>query len=162
MISVFTRPAQDPVVVRLFENIPPDVAFAFLKEKFTKEDSITLRQMEYVEFLQTQYWRIVRDYVRLTTPAVCVICGRQHRLSLHHQSYDHHGMEHEYLEDLAFFCRDCHEEVHTCEPVKELLRKLLDQKVHRVNLPKPTENPNYDWRVVGNLPLRARMAEKVK
>lgn len=67
---------------------------------------------EYQNFLQSDYWEIVRDRILYRDNHTCQQCGSQTRLQVHHLTYEHHGEEHLYPEDLITLCRSCHEEVH--------------------------------------------------
>jgi HNH endonuclease len=73
-----------------------------------------LQELPYRYFLDTYYWRVLRDYVILMAGRRCQRCGRQHsayhRLEVHHNNYFHRGSEWRHMEDLEVLCRDCHEQ----------------------------------------------------
>lgn len=75
-----------------------------------------LRSMPYQEFLQTEYWGIVRLLVFERHEYCCALCGAEGALHAHHRTYEHHGMEHEHLEDLTALCADCHGRFHNKLP----------------------------------------------
>lgn len=67
---------------------------------------------EYNLFLQSDYWKQVREWVLQRDNNTCKSCGATKYLQVHHLTYEHHGREHEYLEDLVTVCRGCHERIH--------------------------------------------------
>lgn len=69
-----------------------------------------LRSLKYEEFLKTKYWRSVSRCLR--SMRKCELCGSTENLQIHHKTYEHHGQEHLYLEDLQCLCKDCHLKVH--------------------------------------------------
>lgn len=66
----------------------------------------------YYDFLQSDYWRYVRKLKLKQCGKKCQICGSKKDLSVHHNSYAHHGQEHKYLEDLVVLCNECHKMFH--------------------------------------------------
>jgi len=62
------------------------------------------------EFLQSIYWKIVRDYILWKYRYKCILCGGGKKLNVHHKNYNHHGLEHLYLDDLTVLCEDCHKQ----------------------------------------------------
>lgn len=71
-------------------------------------------QMEYGDFLNTPYWKAIAGKIRRKAGYRCQICGKQKTLSVHHRSYENHGLEHTYAgqRDLIAICQDCHEKFH--------------------------------------------------
>lgn len=65
----------------------------------------------YQQFLETAYWADVRSRV-LARDKHCQYCGKSNHLQVHHLTYQHHGKEHEHLEDLVTLCQQCHSEIH--------------------------------------------------
>lgn len=68
-----------------------------------------LRALPYQDFLKSEYWMIVRNYVVENSGGTCVSCKDAAVQEVHHRSYRHHGVEHLYLDDLMPVCRDCHQ-----------------------------------------------------
>ena len=66
----------------------------------------------YYDFLQSDYWRYVRKLKLKQCGKKCQICGSKKDLSVHHNSYAHHGQEHKHLEDLVVLCNECHKMFH--------------------------------------------------
>ena len=62
----------------------------------------------YDEFLQSSYWKKVREIKLKKAGKKCEVCGSRKNLDVHHNSYAHHGEEHKHLEDLVVLCRECH------------------------------------------------------
>ncbi len=147
------RSAFDPVSRKVFYALGSPVArFSYLYAVFRPEDEWHLQAMPYKEFLMTTYWRIIRDYVFNARENRCFHCGRKELLNLHHKTYEHHGREHEHLDDLFFLCQECHEAQH--KPMLDEIRTLLEELCgfKRIEHPKPwVDNPHYDPRVILNL-----------
>lgn len=70
--------------------------------------------MEYSDFLQTPYWKAIAGKIRRKAGYKCQICGEKKALSVHHRSYELHGLEHTYAgqRDLIAICQDCHDKFH--------------------------------------------------
>jgi DNA replication protein DnaC len=83
---------------------PP--SFASLNET-TDEICDSYRDMPYEEFLRTEYWAVVRDHL-VGKVGKCQLCSSRSNLAVHHNSYQHHGREHQHLEDLIVVCDRCH------------------------------------------------------
>lgn len=153
MISYLTRNVDDRVVQRLFQGLETaELRFNYLCLAFQPEHAVALQAMSYDDFLKTTYWIVIRNYLFATRDRCCYKCSRGGLLVLHHLNYEHHGYEHEHLDELVFLCRECHEENH--KPIDALLKKLLDiliQRERQVKLPEAVKNPNYDPRTLMNL-----------
>ena len=91
-----------------------DESFSFendvLNNDVPREATLVLRSLKYEDFLKTRYWMAISK--RLRDGAKCEICGSTENLHVHHKTYEHHGYEHLYLEDLQCLCNDCHLKVH--------------------------------------------------
>ena len=68
--------------------------------------------LDYKDFLQTPYWRIISDKVKQKAKYRCMICNSNKNLSTHHRCYTHHGDEIHHLEDLICICQECHNKHH--------------------------------------------------
>lgn len=66
----------------------------------------------YQTFLKSDYWREVRDMVLARDGHKCVRCESENALQIHHRTYEHHGREKEYLDDLETLCELCHKAGH--------------------------------------------------
>jgi 5-methylcytosine-specific restriction endonuclease McrA len=71
-----------------------------------------IRSMSYKRFLNSEYWQVVRAGAIDTHGSHCHYCGGSGS-DVHHKTYEHHGLEHEFLTDLMVVCRDCHGIYHT-------------------------------------------------
>lgn len=71
-----------------------------------------LKGKSYFEFLNSDYWKIVRQMVLRRDKNACVICKSTIFLQVHHDTYKNHFKEHLHLEDLMTLCRKCHKEHH--------------------------------------------------
>ena len=76
-------------------------------------------QMTYEEFLASEYWTIIAQYLKIKNKYTCQKCGKQFKhfkdLNIHHKTYEHHGLEHlEEIQnkDLLCCCKKCHRQEH--------------------------------------------------
>jgi hypothetical protein len=153
LIAFLTRDIHDPVVLPLFVSVTGAASrFEFLEISYEQDmPAATLRAMDYDRFLNTVYWHILREYVLSLSDLKCEICQADHDLQVHHLSYDHHGAEHLYPEDLQVRCVFCHAKEHsTAQRIKPILKALVYAKTPWIHHKpyKPVENPNYDPRVL--------------
>jgi hypothetical protein len=84
-----------------------------LCDSFDDYQDENLRALPYHAFIQSGYWNIVRNYKLLRADYRCELCESPDKLHVHHQSYEHHGREHEYLGDLIVVCAICHDKIHS-------------------------------------------------
>jgi len=73
-----------------------------------------IRELPYMEFLRTPYWRAIAEEVKRRSGFKCSKCSSTERLEAHHYSYRHHGYEHseEGMSDLISLCSNCHATLH--------------------------------------------------
>ena len=71
-----------------------------------------IKSMEYRDFLNTLYWKIVAAYVKYKAKFKCQVCGKSGVLNVHHRNYEHHGTEVYHTEDLVCLCDECHNLYH--------------------------------------------------
>jgi hypothetical protein len=84
--------------------------YSFVK-KYTEEEIEELRVMPYVDYLETEHWKLLRMAVLERMGRQCVICGNSHvEVHVHHLSYRRKG--HENINDLTCLCNECHKKVH--------------------------------------------------
>lgn len=69
---------------------------------------VDLRAIPYAAFLGTKYWKSVRSEKIIQADGKCEFCGCAVNLHVHHKTYEHHGKEHEHMDDLVVLCADCH------------------------------------------------------
>lgn len=74
-----------------------------------------LKGLKYKDFLKTLYWNAVACKVKHKANYRCQMCNSNSNLNVHHRCYDHHGMEHAYIQDLICICRECHKHFHVVE-----------------------------------------------
>jgi hypothetical protein len=68
-----------------------------------------LKEMPYKEFLQTPFWDVIRKKKLKSANHKCEICSKSNiKLAVHHLTYEHHGFEDIYLDDLQVLCDSCH------------------------------------------------------
>ena len=63
--------------------------------------------MDYLEYIQSDEWRLKREWALLFWSRRCVICYSPDFIEVHHRTYERLG--HEWLTDLIVLCRSCHE-----------------------------------------------------
>ena len=71
------------------------------------------RNLEYQDFLETDYWQAVRSWIVDRDQKTCRLCGDRvswKKYHVHHASYHHKGYEFE--NDLITLCEYCHELFH--------------------------------------------------
>jgi hypothetical protein len=68
-----------------------------------------IKAQPYRTFLQSDFWQDVRRRVLARDNGRCRVCDAPERLEVHHRTYDHHGAENLFLNDLTTLCHDCHE-----------------------------------------------------
>lgn len=76
---------------------------------------IKIINMQYKDFLNTVYWKAIRQYKLNKANHKCTICNSTKKLNVHHKTYDRHGLEHIPQvadEDLIVLCGDCHAKFH--------------------------------------------------
>jgi 5-methylcytosine-specific restriction endonuclease McrA len=94
-------------------NLSPWKRLEAIYDCFTEEEADRLRALPYRLFLQTTYWKIVRAHSINRAGSACRLCNRKSPLEVHHRTYAHHGLEHQwYAEDLIVLCNPCHAKFH--------------------------------------------------
>lgn len=72
-----------------------------------------LKSLSYDDFLQTAYWAHTRYEILSKIGYTCQLCGKKTKTpNVHHNTYEHHGREMEYLTDLIVLCPECHKRYH--------------------------------------------------
>lgn len=94
------------------DDNPVSVSYWRLKNNITCEDIDELKQMRYAEFLKTDYWVTVRNYILYEQGERCNLCSKTSNLHVHHKTYEHRGSEMNHLEDLIVLCSECHARHH--------------------------------------------------
>lgn len=84
-----------------------------LNKKYSKSKTKAKRKKVYSEFLQSNYWKNVRQNILIRDNNSCVKCNKKTKLEVHHKTYKNHGKEHLHLDDLITLCRTCHELEHS-------------------------------------------------
>lgn len=85
----------------------------------------------YYEYLKSDKWKRIRDFVRERDGNKCVECGCRKRLECHHLTYDHLYNEEYYMEELETLCRDCHQQKEDRKKYRSKNEALL-AKIERV------------------------------
>lgn len=74
-----------------------------------------VRLLNYSDFLQTPYWKIVSKYKKSQNDFKCQLCNSGGTLNVHHKTYARHGYEHltdVIKNDLICLCENCHKKFH--------------------------------------------------
>lgn len=94
------------------ETLPNWKRFQSLCAVITPEDCEELAALPYRQFLQSAYWTVVKRKALKMADFRCELCNDHGTVDVHHRTYEHHGYEHAYLEDLTCLCRQCHSKFH--------------------------------------------------
>lgn len=73
---------------------------------------IRLMKLQYTDFLKTYYWRAIAMYLKHKNGDHCTYCNAEAGLQVHHKTYDHHGIELFYMDELEVLCDNCHKAKH--------------------------------------------------
>lgn len=73
-----------------------------------------LRALPYQEYLQSDYWKLIRKCAIEQHGGICQRCRRWDRgqIDVHHTRYLNRGEEYRYLDDLKILCHECHTDAH--------------------------------------------------
>lgn len=84
------------------------------------------RNLNYKQFLRSEYWFYVKKKVLIRDGHKCVLCGSKVGIQVHHNSYKHHYNEHNHLKDLTTLCKYHHEGYHDLLKLEgeEILNKI--------------------------------------
>jgi hypothetical protein len=113
---------------------------------FLAEFHFEMSQMNYLDYLQTDTWKVTRQ-IQIRRQPKCQRCGRVFHLEANHLTYQPIGIEILSLDTcLETLCRDCHAEApvpprHMSGDCK--LCELATSIVRPVQLKLPMYAPNY-------------------
>lgn len=91
------------------------IAFNQMKASLTDEDIAALKTMPYKSFLQTKYWKTLKEYVLTHVDNACALCSCQSEknLELHHRTYQYRGNEFSNIrKSITVLCHQCHQMFH--------------------------------------------------
>lgn len=100
---------------KILERLEKEEVVSFKSKSVPKaplRDKNKTPKENYDVFLNSNYWKYVRDLKIATSGGKCQICGCRKGLNVHHNTYAHHYNEHLHLEDLVVLCSKCHEKFH--------------------------------------------------
>jgi hypothetical protein len=95
-----------------YEKYAGMVCFSENKHGIYLPESMEYKFSAYDEFLASEYWQDCRRLILTRDNFRCVKCNANQKLQVHHLTYEHHGFEMEYLDDLITLCRRCHASAH--------------------------------------------------
>jgi len=97
-------------------NVNPDHIADYICKYLSHEN--------YWKFVNTLYWKIVADWVKLQKKFMCVLCWSTIDMRAHHPNYDKiHGYEIQMVDYLVCLCDKCH-------------------NIHHDGIPSETKNEN--------------------
>ena len=80
-------------------------------DKPSTERIFCMNKNEYRNYLQSNHWKEIKERYRNSKfKKNCYICHSPNNLDLHHKTYERLGNE--FLRDLIYLCRRCHELTH--------------------------------------------------
>jgi 5-methylcytosine-specific restriction endonuclease McrA len=82
------------------------------KSKSESRQTKTIDCKTYTDFLQSDYWSLVRNKILIRDGHMCIICHSKDNLCVHHSTYKNHKNELNHLSDLDTLCKDCHKIIH--------------------------------------------------
>ena len=71
-----------------------------------------LKNLEYSDYLQTDYWQELAKECKRLAGHKCQLCSSKEKLRAHHRSYENRGDPKNEIKDLVCLCADCHERFH--------------------------------------------------
>lgn len=91
----------------------PEDWFNLLLETMDDDIINELISMKYWDYLKSEYWEIVRDYLFYIKGDICTFCDEL-ATQVHHTTYKYRneGTDHEHLEVLYPICKYCHRKIH--------------------------------------------------
>ena len=88
-----------------------DIELAIVKANHERDIvNITKTEIDYNQYLKSEEWQARRRTALQKADGHCMICGRQRKLQVHHNSYMRLGDERE--SDLIVLCAGCHKDYH--------------------------------------------------
>lgn len=66
------------------------------------------RELKYSDYLRDEYWNIFSRWFIWLRGEKCQVCACTKWLNVHHNNYDHQGVEYLYLNDVVVLCYRCH------------------------------------------------------
>lgn len=115
----YTERADTRIFIKKYiENMSTDTIYGGMIPEWIHSsvqwDIIRMRLMrlEYKAFLKTYYWRAITMYLKHKNGDHCTYCPTETGLQVHHKTYDHHGIELFYMDELEVLCDKCHKARH--------------------------------------------------
>ncbi len=68
--------------------------------------------MPYREYLDTQRWRAIAEWIKYRDSWRCRVCQQTKKLHVHHRTYTHIYQESGHDDDLVTLCETCHRQHH--------------------------------------------------
>lgn len=92
-----------------------DIMYKLYKESDIQYLISYIKKLKYKDFLNTNYWKKIKEYKKYRSNYSCELCSTQNNLHVHHKTYKNHGYEiHKEIiyNDLVVLCEDCHHKFH--------------------------------------------------
>ena len=101
-----------------------------------------MNKEEYKEFLRSDYWKSFSKEIR-EKHGRCQDCGKEHRLNVHHLTYDRLGQEKE--EDVVVLCKWCHTLRHLKNP--KIIQCGRENNYNKLSKNLKRINPKKYWEI---------------
>lgn len=93
-------------------NGKPTATFKQLLNEIDDNAINFAKNMDYKDFLNSTYWKVLSYSVKKKRGDKCEKCGSKINLNVHHLTYRHRGNEINHLDDLVCLCSNCHAKIH--------------------------------------------------
>ena len=84
----------------------------YLRYAFPDEVGKKMALLPYQQFLNTEYWQLIRKAAIHNADYRCEMCNTSNRLEVHLLTYKHRGYEFRHMEDLTVVCHSSHASHH--------------------------------------------------
>jgi hypothetical protein len=105
----------------------------------TPQMAAVLRRMPYAQFLRTAYWFAVSHVAKARAGMRCQVSNSSEKITVHHRTYENHGSEHLFMNDLTVLCENCHGLFHGHMEPRPVDRKQKSPKPRRVRVIEHTQ-----------------------
>lgn len=130
------------LLVEYEQGLTPEQILSLARDANQRDLAESIKRMKYSDFMRTPYWWAVSCSVK-NRDKRCRICATNASLQVHHSTYEHHGCEHDHMDDLISLCPTCHKIFHVAKKnpfiAKEIIFKNIDVNVSKENTKRKNE-----------------------
>lgn len=92
---------------------------------------MTRRRLEYLKYLESRHWHLLRGQAFKRDRYKCLKCGSSKNLQGHHKRYkaDFRQVPLDWIETV---CKKCHEDLHQQKALKRKRNRKIKQSVNRL------------------------------